>query len=78
MNIKNIKAIPAVIGALGSTSRKLKDFIEELEENSNTTVSFYIKEGFRLWMFVETGLREEKKVAKWKGEWFQKLNRCER
>ena len=60
------------IGALGSTSRKLKNFIEELEENSNTTVSFYITEGFRLWMFVETGLREEKKGGEVEGRMVSK------
>ena len=29
-NIRNIKVIPVVVGALGSTSKKLKKWIEEL------------------------------------------------
>ena len=30
LNIRSIKVIPVVVGALGSTSRKLKKFIEKL------------------------------------------------
>ena len=53
-----------VVGALGSTSKKLKKCIEELDvvistalERSFAWDSLYIKEGFRLRIrFVETGL----------------------
>ena len=63
-NIRSIKVIPVVVGALGSTSKKLKKCIEELDvvistalERSFARDSLYIKEGFRLRIrFVETGL----------------------
>ena len=29
-NIRSIKVIPVVVGALGSTSKKLKNYIEEM------------------------------------------------
>ena len=63
-NIRSIKVIPVVVGALGSTSKKLKKCIEELDvvistalERSFAWDSLYIKEGLRLRIrFVETGL----------------------
>ena len=63
-NIRSIK-----VGALGSTSKKLKNYIEELGDVINTALlqltvllgQLYVKEGFVLWVrFAETGVGEEK------------------
>ena len=72
-----------VVGALGCTSKKLKNCIEELgvvitAENSTTRDNLYIKKGFRLWIrFMEIGV-EGGKRKKWErggGEKrIQKLN----
>ena len=37
-NIRSIKAIPVVVGALGSTSKKLKKYVEELGDVINTAL----------------------------------------
>ena len=37
-NIRSIKAIPVVVGALGSTSKKLKKYVEELGDAINTAL----------------------------------------
>ena len=65
-NIRSIKVIPVVVGALGSTSKKLKKCIEELGVVISTALlqkiafardSSYIKQCFRLRIrVVETGL----------------------
>ena len=74
-NIRSIKAIPVVVGVFGSTTKKLKNCIEELgvvistvlvqkTENSTTRDSLCIKEGFRLWIrFVKTRLGRGEKTG---------------
>ena len=75
-NIRSIKVIP--VGALGSTSKKLKKMHRRTgscykysitAENSTARDSLYIKESFRLWIrFMETGLGrfdKEKRSGKW-------------
>ena len=37
-NIRSIKVIPVVVGALGSTSKKLKKYVEELGDVISTAL----------------------------------------
>ena len=73
--IRSIKVIPVVVEALGSTSRKLKKCIEELEVVISTALlqktreSSCIKEGFRLRIrLVEPGWDLIEKDAKCRGK----------
>ena len=61
-NIRSIKVTPVVVGALGSTSKKLRKCIEELGVIISTTIQqktalLGTTRRFRLWIrFVDTGL----------------------
>ena len=61
-NIRSVKVIPVVVGAIGSTSKKLRKCIEELGVIISTiilqkTALLGTTRRFRVWVrFVDTGL----------------------